>query len=119
MGLIADILLVAGALGAAFYCFVLAGRLRRFNDLEDGMGGAVAALSVQVDEMTQALAGAQNSAEGSTDSLARLTARAEEAAQRLELLVAALHERPAAGGDTPESADATVQFQRHGGDRVA
>ena len=42
MELIADILLVAGALGAGLYCHVLARRLSRFNDLENGVGGAVA-----------------------------------------------------------------------------
>ena len=47
MNLIADILLVAGALGAGIYCFVLARRLSKFNDLESGVGGAVAVLSAQ------------------------------------------------------------------------
>ena len=47
--MIADVLLVAGALGAGVYCYVLARRLSRFNDLETGVGGAVAVLSAQVD----------------------------------------------------------------------
>ena len=55
MNLIADILLVAGALGASLYCFVLSRRLAKFNDLEQGIGGAVAILSVQVDDMTKTL----------------------------------------------------------------
>ena len=42
MDLIADILLVAGALGAGLYCHVLARRLSRFNDLETGVGGEAA-----------------------------------------------------------------------------
>ena len=50
MDVIADILLVAGALGAGFYCYILARRLSRFNDLENGVGGAVAVLSAQVDD---------------------------------------------------------------------
>jgi len=41
MVFIADILLAAGALSAAFYCFVLSRRLRRFTDLEKGVGGAI------------------------------------------------------------------------------
>jgi uncharacterized membrane protein YedE/YeeE len=40
--LIADILLAAGAFGAAAYCYILAGRLKRFTTLENGMGGAIA-----------------------------------------------------------------------------
>ena len=51
MELIADILLAAGAIGAGVYCFVLARRLNRFNDLEKGVGGAVAVLSAQVDDL--------------------------------------------------------------------
>jgi len=62
MNQIADILLVAGALGAGFYCFILARRLSRFNDLENGVGGAVAVLSAQVDDLTRALAAARNRA---------------------------------------------------------
>lgn len=125
MGLIADFLLVAGVLGAAFYCFVLARRLRRFNNLETGMGGAVAVLSSQVDEMTRALAGAQDSAQGSAESLARLTERAEEAARRLELMVAALHDMPAdASAPTPPAAGspapaAMPQFRRSGAERAS
>ena len=94
MALIADMLLLAGTLGATLYCYVLARRLRRFNDLEKGMGGAIAVLSAQVDDMTKALNGAQCSARHSTDSLEGLTGRAEEVAHRLEILVAAMHDLP-------------------------
>ena len=52
MDLIADILLVAGAFGAGFYCFILSRRLSRFTDLEKGVGGAVAVVSAQVDDLT-------------------------------------------------------------------
>ena len=51
MELIADILLIAGALGAGLYCIVLSRRLNRFTDLEKGVGGAIAVLSAQVDDM--------------------------------------------------------------------
>lgn len=91
---IADILLIAGALGAAFYCVVLSRRLRRFNDLEKGVGGAIAVLSAQVDDMTRALQKAQGAAVGSTTSLEQLTERAETVSQRLEVLVAAMHDLP-------------------------
>jgi hypothetical protein len=94
MDLIADILLVAGSFGAAVYCYVLAARLKRFTTLESGMGGAIAVLSAQVDEMTVALEKARGAANGSAESLAALTARGEEVARRLELLVASLHDLP-------------------------
>ncbi|GAW36398.1 hypothetical protein RA2_03468 [Roseovarius sp. A-2] len=94
MELIADILLVAGALGAGFYCYVLARRLSRFNDLENGVGGAVAVLSAQVDDLTRTLRAAQQTAGESTRSLDDLTDRAERVAKRLELMVASMHDLP-------------------------
>ena len=94
MDMIADILLVAGALGAGFYCYILARRLSRFNDLENGVGGAVAVLSAQVDDLTKTLVAAQTTASSSTDSLGELTDRAEGVAKRLELLVASMHDLP-------------------------
>lgn len=95
--LLADILMVCGALGAAFYCMVLSRRLRRFNNLEKGMGGAIAVLSAQVDDMTRALEGARSSARDSSSSLVALTDRAEGVSQKLELLVASLHDLPLEG----------------------
>lgn len=94
MELIADILLVAGALGAGFYCYILARRLSRFNDLETGVGGAVAVLSAQVDDLTKTLEAAKATAGASTESLDGLTNRAEGVAKRLELLVASMHDLP-------------------------
>ncbi len=94
MSLIADILLIAGALGAGLYCIVLSRRLAKLTDLEGGMGGAIAVLSVQVDDMTKLLDQAKATAAGSSSSLGQLTQRAEGVAQRLELLVAAMHDLP-------------------------
>ncbi|WP_438990594.1 hypothetical protein [Lentibacter sp.] len=94
MEFLADILLVGGALGAGVYCYVLARRLARFNDLETGVGGAVAVLSAQVDDLTKTLEAARTTASASTSSLDGLTDRAENVAQRLELLVASMHDLP-------------------------
>ncbi|MFX0546657.1 hypothetical protein ACEWPL_014030 [Roseovarius sp. S1116L3] len=96
MELIADILLVAGALGAGFYCYVLGRRLSRFNDLETGVGGAVAVLSMQVDDLTKTLEAARNTAGASGEALETLTERAETVAKRLELMVASMHDLPPA-----------------------
>lgn len=96
MAMISDILLVAGALGAGFYCFVLSKRLSRFNDLEKGVGGAVAVLSAQVDDMTKTLQNSQAAAVESGDILANVTERAESVAQRMELMIASMHDLPAA-----------------------
>ena len=99
MQYIADILMGLGALGAMIYCLVLGRRLKRFNQLENGMGGAIAVLSVQVDDMTKALNRAQATAATSADQLKALTERAEQSAQRLELMIAALHEAPESEGE--------------------
>lgn len=92
MELVADILLAAGAFGAAAYCYVLSRRLAKFKNLENGMGGAVAVMSVQVDELTRALEKAQTTSQGSTEALEDVTRRAENAANRMELLLASLHD---------------------------
>lgn len=94
MQFIADILLTAGAFGAAIYCYVLSNRLKRFTALESGMGSAIAVLSVQVDDMTRALEGARAAAHAQADGLRSQTARAEAAAAQLELLMASLHDLP-------------------------
>ena len=97
INLIADILLAAGAIGAAAYCLVLSRRLSRFTDLESGMGGAVAVLSVQVDDLTKTLAGARQASVGSVAQLSELTKRAEKSASRLEILLASMHDLPEPG----------------------
>lgn len=94
MELISDILLMAGSFGAAIYCYVLSQRLTRFTTLETGMGGAIAVLSAQVDDMTVALEKARGAANGSAESLEVLTQRGEAVARKLELLVASLHDLP-------------------------
>jgi len=98
--MIADILMAAGAFGAATYCYVLSGRLKKFTTLESGMGGAIAVLSAQVDDMTRALDKARGAATGSAAGLEALTLRAEAATAKLELMIAALHDLP----DTPAAA---------------
>ncbi|OIQ80528.1 hypothetical protein GALL_377050 [mine drainage metagenome] len=94
MAIIADFLLAAGAFGAAVYCIVLSRRLTRFSTLESGMGGAIAVLSAQVDDMTRALEKAGGAATASSSSLEGLTSRAEQVAGRLELLLASMHDLP-------------------------
>ena len=96
MELIADVLMSAGAIGAAIYCYVLAGRLKKFSTLESGMGGAIAVLSAQVDDMTRALEKARSAANGSAAGLETLVLRAEGVAGKLELLVASMHDLPSA-----------------------
>jgi len=94
MELIADALLGLGALGATIYCFVLSKRLRKFNNLQNGMGGAVAVLSAQVDDMTRTLDKARHAAGESASVLTDLTDRAEASSRKLEIMMASLHDLP-------------------------
>ena len=114
MDFVADVLLVAGALGAGLYCFVLSRRLTRFTDLENGVGAAVAVLSVQVTDLQAALEAAQTTASHSSDTLDALTRRAEDSAKRLELMVAALHDLPSETEPPKVVANGPV-FSRHAG----
>jgi hypothetical protein len=112
MALIADLLMAAGTFGAAIYCYVLSGRLKKFAALESGMGGAIAVLSVQVDDMTSALAAAGMAATGSASNLESLTRRAESVAAKLELLVASMHDLPEEPARRGLPADAAASGQR-------
>ena len=101
MALISDIFLTSGALAAGFYCFVLSRRLRRFTDLEQGVGGAIAVLSVQVDDLSKALAQAEFASSSSSSSLETQFQKAEAISKRLELLIAAMHDLPEPAAQTP------------------
>lgn len=94
MELISDILLAIGAFVATGYCFILGRRLRNFRNMKDGVGAAVASLSHEVDDLSQALDRANLIAKRSSASLDETTKRAELAARRLELLIASLHDLP-------------------------
>jgi len=110
MNEIANILLAAGTLGAGFYCMILSHRLRRFTDLEKGVGGAVAVLSAQVDDLSRTLTRAQAAANASVSGLAATSDRAEAAGKRLELLMAALHDLPET---SPQNPPVGPHFIRH------
>ncbi len=118
MNVIADFLLAAGAFTTAVYCLVLSRRLKRFTTLETGMGGAIAVLSAQVDDMTKALERARNSAQSSSSGLEDQVRRAEAAAARLDLILASLHDLPdeaPTGDDSAE--DRRLRFVRRRPDR--
>ena len=76
----------------------------------------MAVLSAQVSDLQTALEGAQKTATHSTDGLETLTSRAEDAAKRLELMVASMHDLPPtdARADPPYPPVGPV-FARHAG----
>ena len=53
--LFADGLLLVACLGAAIYCAVLSRKINRLNQFETGLGGAIAVLSAQVDDVQKTL----------------------------------------------------------------
>ena len=87
MSLIADGLLIAGALAAAFYCWILSSRVKSLKDLDTGLGAAIAALSGKVDEMQSALKATQQVTGASHSGIAEMTERAEKVAEELTMLL--------------------------------
>jgi len=110
MTLVADILMLGGVLAAALYCAVLSRRLRQLTRLDEGMGAAIAALSRQVAEMTHTLEATRNAAAGTAGEIDRATVRAEAAARRVELLLAALGDLPPGDDDTSRDAAPAGRF---------
>lgn len=92
MEMIADGLLIAGALTAAFYCWVLSSRVKGLADLDNGLGSAIAALSTQVDEMQSALKAARSVNDTTAIELDEATTRAAEVSKKLSLLIASSEE---------------------------
>lgn len=64
--------------GLCFFCFALSRRLRRLNDLETGLGGAIAVLISEVGRFEHAVVEAQRKAEFATKVLAVEAAREKE-----------------------------------------
>lgn len=112
MTLIADVIVFLAAAAAAFYCMVLARRLNRLNRLDDGLGAAIAALSAQVGDLTDALEKTRGGARDAADVLVAKTGRAEIAIKRMELLMAALHDLPDCEADRPRGETGHPAAQR-------
>ncbi len=105
MNTLADILLIAGALATAFYCFILARRLRAFGDVKKGLGGAIFTLSKQVDDLIIAVNAAQTAARQSGSELSSIVDDAAKASRKLELLLttAPKDNRPDTPATVPQS----------------
>ena len=92
--LVADALLLGGALCACLYCFVLSRRLKKLASFESGLGGAIAVLSTQVDDMQRVLKETEATAGEASSQLKELVQEAEDAAGNLEVLLASLTDIP-------------------------
>ena len=63
-------LLLAG-LSLAGFCMILSRRLRRLNDLETGLGGAIAVMAAEIARLESALAAATSGATAASEALGR------------------------------------------------
>ncbi|WP_244961148.1 hypothetical protein [Paracoccus sanguinis] len=63
--------LVAAGLVLAGFCWELSRRLRKLNDLETGLGGAIAVMAAEIARLEAALAAARSGATTASDGLAR------------------------------------------------
>ena len=112
MALIADGLLLIAALSAAFYCRVLALRLRRLGDTDRGLGGVISTLNTQVEEMKSALGAVAAQSDKRTDDLSDLCLRADLAARRLDLLLAALEAEETRGQEQGQKTAPTLKLSK-------
>lgn len=88
----ADIMMIFASLGAACYCLVLSRRLSRLTSFDKGIGGAIAVLSAQVDDMKIALSEAKAGSEGAGGHLQDLVRQARDISGELELMIASCHD---------------------------
>ncbi len=74
-------MLVLACLGLGAFCVTLTHRLRKLNDLESGLGGAIAIMAAEVDRLEQAIRAARDEANAASERLADEieTARRERA----------------------------------------
>lgn len=78
MTLMMQIPVLAFLLATLVYCGVLARRVKSLNDLETGLGGAIAVMTSEIDRLDRALAAAKADALKATEALSREIERAKE-----------------------------------------
>lgn len=88
----ADFLVILASLGAMAYCMILSRRLSRLTSFDKGLGGAIAVMSAQVDEMKAALREAKAGSDGAGSQLNDLVHQAREISSELEMMIAACHD---------------------------
>lgn len=99
LGFISDILLLGATCGMAVWCRMLGKRLRAFNDLDTGLGGAIATLTRQVDDLEASLGRATAQSQDRGTSLQAMNAQADDRIGRMEMLLASLDDMEAEAAD--------------------
>ncbi len=81
MSVILPALSLTTALPLTIYCLILSRRLRRLNNLETGLGGAIAVMTSEISRLDQSVRRARAEAEAATGELARVieASRSEKA----------------------------------------
>ncbi|MFV0302409.1 MAG: hypothetical protein ACK5IP_16330 [Paracoccus sp. (in: a-proteobacteria)] len=77
--------IIAGSVILMLFCITLARRLRRLNDLEGGLGGAIAILTAEVDRLDQSIRQARQEAMTAGETLAVEVAKAQTERARWDL----------------------------------
>ncbi len=75
---ITEIAFLLFAAGLSVSCFMLSRRLRKMNDLESGLGGAIAVMISEVDRLEKAIQAARAEAARATGDLAAEIERAKQ-----------------------------------------
>ena len=103
--------LLLASIGLAIFCLTLARRLKKLNDLELGLGGAIAVMAAEVDRLEQAIRGARAEASDASERLSEeiKAARHERALWDLRQKIAEAALRPA---ESPEGAAETAPAAR-------
>ncbi|MDQ7776243.1 hypothetical protein [Paracoccus aminovorans] len=73
-----QIALIAFTIGLSGFCFTLARRLRKLNDLESGLGGAIAVMTSEIGRLEKSILLAKAEATSATQALADEIERAKQ-----------------------------------------
>lgn len=61
----------------AMFCLILARRVRKLNDLEAGLGGAIAVMAVEINRLENAISAAKSEATSASEALIQEIERAK------------------------------------------
>ena len=75
---ILQVVLITFMVGLAGFCFALTRRLRKLNDLETGLGGAIAVMASEITRLEKSIILAKSEALAATRSLSEEIERAKE-----------------------------------------
>lgn len=82
---ILQVMLLVASGGLAAFCLVLARRLRRLNDLESGLGGAIAVMTAEVDRLDRAIRRARDETASASKALSEEIAQARREREMWDL----------------------------------